>query len=492
MRACGILMHITSLPSPYGIGSMGKATEKFIDWLKSAGQHFWQVLPIGPTGYGDSPYQSFSTFAGNPLLIDLDDLVESGLISKGRYYGMDFGEDPLTVDFEKVSRMKMMILNEAFASFQEDVGYLAFIQEEASWLEDYALFMALKEKYNNVSWIKWERELCFREKATMDKYRMELTERIKFWRFVQYTFHCQWQKLKRYANKNDVLIIGDIPIYVAMDSADVWANHDLFLLDSELSPTKVAGVPPDYFSATGQLWGNPIYNWDVMKKENYCWWISRIQKAQSLYDVVRIDHFRAFDTYYTIPFGMPTAEHGKWEFGPGMDLFNEIKKQIGDVKIIAEDLGDIFDSVVQLLEETGFPGMRVLQFGFNSNNEDNIHLPHQYKTNCVAYTGTHDNETSMGWYKSANSKAQQMAKGYLNFNLLEKKKWAFIRAVYQSPADVAIVPMQDVLGLGSKARMNIPSTLGGNWNWRMKNGANTPLLGRKLKDLAQGYLRYSE
>lgn len=489
MRSCGVLMHITSLPSPYGIGTMGKAAEDFVDWLKSAGQKYWQVLPIGPTGYADSPYQSFSTFAGNPLLIDLDELVESGLIPKGRYYGMDFGEDPLTVDYEKVSKMKMMLLNEAFSSFQEDVAYLAFVQEEESWLDDYALFMATKEKFNLVSWTKWDKDIKFRNDDAMDKYREELTPRIKFWKFVQYTFYRQWQQLKRYANKNGISIIGDIPIYVAMDSADVWANPDLFMLDSELAPTKVAGVPPDYFSATGQLWGNPLYNWQALKKEDYCWWIARIQKAQSLYDVVRIDHFRAFDTYYAIPADMKTAEHGKWEIGPRMDLFNAINQQLGKINIIAEDLGEIFDSVIELLKETGFPGMRVMQFGFNPNNEDNIHLPHRYVANGIAYTGTHDNNTILGWYKSADGKSQRMAKNYIHFSPFEKKNWGFIRALYASPANVAIIPMQDIIGLGSQARMNTPSTIGGNWSWRMKKGATTPYRAAKLKGIAFGYLR---
>lgn len=489
MRSCGILMHITSLPSPYGIGTFGAEADAFVDWLKSAGQEYWQVLPLSPTGYGDSPYQSFSTFAGNPLLIDLDDLVQNGLLSRTECEEADFGADPSFVDYEKVYRTKMRLLKKAFESFSEDVGYLAFVQEEAEWLDDYALYMSIKEANELNSWLTWDKELRFRKSAAMLKAREDFAERIGFWKFVQYTFSRQWQKLRRYANKNGVKIIGDIPIYVAMDSADVWSNTDLFMLDVDCNPTKVAGVPPDYFSATGQLWGNPLYNWERMKKEKYLWWIKRIKKAAELYDIVRIDHFRAFDTYYAVPYGEKTAVNGKWEIGPRMELFDAIKEELGDVNIIAEDLGDIFESVKDLLRETGLPGMRVLQFGFNPENHDNDHLPHNYPVNCVAYTGTHDNSTVKGFLQAADKKSRKMALRYLKPQLFEDKAWLFMRSVYASRAMLVITPMQDVLSLYDTARMNVPSTLGGNWIWRMKKGQNTAKYAKKLTELSKTYFR---
>ncbi|MCL2077919.1 MAG: 4-alpha-glucanotransferase [Oscillospiraceae bacterium] len=489
MRSSGILMHITSLPSPYGIGTFGAEAESFVDWLVAAGQKYWQILPLSPTGYGESPYQSFSTFAGNPLLIDLDDLVSGGLLTKAACEAADCGADPKFVDFEKVSRSKIKLLNQAFKSFSEDVGYLAFIQEEAEWLDDYALFMAIKEKNELRSWQTWEKDLRFRRAETMQKAREELSERIKFWKFIQYTFMRQWLKLKRYANKNGVKIIGDLPIYVALDSADVWSNTDLFQLDVDCVPTKVAGVPPDFFSNTGQLWGNPLYNWERMKKENYLWWIRRVKKCAELYDVVRIDHFRAFDTYYSIGYGEKTAVNGKWEKGPGMDVFNAIREEIGDVNIIAEDLGDITESVRELLRDSGFPGMKILQFGFNPDNTDNEHLPHNYPVNSVVYTGTHDNSTIVGWYKGEKPQTRKMAKKYLRPLIFEGINFAAFRALYQSRAALAVVPMQDVLGLSDDARMNIPSTLGGNWIWRMKKGKNSERLAERLNELARTYFR---
>ena len=489
MRSCGILMHITSLPSPYGIGTFGDEAEKFVDWLKSAGQSFWQVLPVGPTGYGDSPYQSFSTYAGNPLLIDLDALVRGGLLAQAKCEASDYGADPSFVDFDKVNRTKMELLRDAYKNFEEDAGYLAFERNEAEWLDDYSLFMALKTENNLVSWTEWDKDLRFRKPEAIEAARERLKEEIGFWKFIQYTFYSQWDRLKSYANKNGIQIIGDIPIYVALDSADVWANTSLFKMDNELNPKTVAGVPPDYFSETGQLWGNPLYDWDVMKKEKYSWWISRIEKAAKLYDVVRIDHFRAFDTYWAVPYGDKTAINGKWEQGPGMDLWNEVKAQLGDVNIIAEDLGDIFDSVKVLLKESGFPGMRVLQFGFNPESNDNDHLPHRYPPNCTAYTGTHDNSTVMGWYKAADVKSREMCRRYLKPMPFEKINKAFIRELYKSSAGLAVVPMQDVIGLDDRARMNIPSTLGGNWKWRVLKKQITPKLAEMMKDFAQTYYR---
>ncbi len=482
-------MHITSLPSPYGIGTFGSEAEAFVDWLKSAGQKYWQVLPIGPTGYGDSPYQSFSTFAGNPLLIDLDDLVKSGLIKKESCTSADYGADPSFVDYEKVCRTKMAILREAYSNFDENVSYLAFIKSEAAWLDDYALFMAVKEENGGVSWSEWNDDLRLRKPQALEAAAERLEKEIGFWKFVQFIFYSQWERLKSYANKNGIKIIGDIPIYVSPDSSDVWANSYLYEMDRECRPKRVAGVPPDYFSATGQLWGNPLYNWEAMKKENYSWWISRIEKATELYDVVRIDHFRAFDTYWAIPYGEKTAVNGKWEKGPGMDLWNAVKKQLVSVPIIAEDLGDIFDSVKELLKASGFPGMRVLQFGFNPNNDDNDHLPHRYPFNSVCYTGTHDNSTIVGWYKAADPKTKAMCRRYIKPRFFEKINKAMIRELYKSTTGLAIVPMQDVAGLDDRARMNTPSTLGGNWKWRAEKRLFSESNARFMREMAETYYR---
>ncbi len=489
MRSCGILMHISSLPSPYGIGTFGKEAEKFADWLKSAGQKYWQVLPIGPTGYGDSPYQPFSSFAGNPLLIDLDELAENGYLAKKSVADADYGADPTFVDYDKIRACKMALLREAFAGFTDDVGYTSFVMEEQGWLDDFALFTALKEKFGGRPWTEWDEDIKLRRPEAVKKWTDELSDEIKFVKFVQYIFFRQWDRFHRYCNKNGIQIIGDIPIYVSPDCADVWAQPELFELDENLNPKRVAGVPPDYFSATGQLWGNPLYDWEEMHRTGYKWWLKRIGKSTENYDMLRIDHFRAFDTYYAIPYGHKTAEHGKWEKGPGMELFNAIKNDLGDVNIIAEDLGDIFDSVKELLKDTGFPGMRVLQFGFNPDNTDNDHLPHRYPVNCCAYTGTHDNAPVMQWYREADPKSRAMAKRYLKPNLFEKFNSCCIRAVYASPAQLAIIPMQDILGLGKESRMNLPSTVGGNWQWRMLPGKLTDKLAGKLNDLADTYFR---
>ncbi|MCL2634924.1 MAG: 4-alpha-glucanotransferase [Oscillospiraceae bacterium] len=495
-RSCGVLMHITSLSSPYGIGTLGKEAEEFINTLRSAGQKYWQVLPVNPAGFGNSPYQSFSAFAGDPLLIDLDDLVANGLLTKAKCDEADFGADPTFVDFDKVTKVKMRLLKEAHASFCEnktassgDVAYLAFTREEALWLDDYALFMALKEANNGVSWDNWENDIRFRKDSAIKQAMEQLSERVNFWKFTQYFFYRQWEKMRRYANKNGVEIIGDIPIYAAYDSADVWVNRELFLLDTGGKPIKVAGVPPDYFSKTGQLWGNPLYDWEEMKKEKFLWWVERFKKSAKLYDSVRVDHFRAFDTYYAVPFGEKTAVNGKWEQGPGMALFDVISKELGDYPIIAEDLGEIFDSVKELLKQTGFPGMKILQFGFNPENSDSEHLPHNYTANMVVYTGTHDNSTMKGWLKSADSNSRNMAKRYVKPVLFEQPYWACVRSLYASRADMVIIPMQDILGLDDKARMNRPGTVGGNWLWRMKRGAFKKSAINRLKSLSDTYFR---
>lgn len=488
-RSCGVLMHITSLPSPYGIGTLGAEAEKFAEWLKSAGQTYWQVLPIGPTGYGDSPYQPFSSFAGNPLLIDLDELCEQGLLDITECQNADFGADPHYVDYGKVSQTKYALLRKAFAKFVDDVGFTAFQSEESGWLNDYALFMAIKDKFGGKSWTEWDNDIRTRKPEAMTKYSEELKDEIRFVKWCQYVFFRQWNRFHAICQNMGIQIIGDIPIYVSPDCSDVWANPSLFELDEKLCPKRVAGVPPDYFSKTGQLWGNPLYNWEVMKKSGYAWWVSRIKKSAQLYDMLRIDHFRAFDTYYAIPFGAETAEHGNWEKGPGMDLFNTVREKLGDVNIIAEDLGDIFDSVKKLLADSKFPGMRVLQFGFNPEHSDNDHLPHRYPRNSVCYTGTHDNATIMQWYKDADNKSKKMAKNYVESGFMRPFYRCAIRTAYASPSFLTIVPMQDILGLGEKARMNVPSTLGGNWAWRMLPKQLRKKDAKWLEDLAEAYLR---
>ena len=415
--------------------------------------------------------------------------MEHGYLAKKSLDNSDYGADPSFVDFDIVNRNKTALLREAFAGFTDDVGYTSFVIEEQDWLDDYALFMALKDKFGGRPWSDWDDDIKLREPEAVKRWTEELKDDIKFYKFVQYIFFRQWDRFHRYCNKNGIQLIGDIPIYVSPDCADVWAQPELFKLDEKRVPKRVAGVPPDYFSATGQLWGNPLYNWEEMHKTGYKWWLKRIGKSKENFDMLRIDHFRAFDTYYAIPYGHKTAENGTWEKGPGMELFNAIKNDLGDVNIIAEDLGDIFDSVKELLRDTGFPGMRVLQFGFNPDNTDNDHLPHNYPKNCCAYTGTHDNSTIMQWYREADPKSRAMARRYVKPRLFERFSAACVRVVYASPANLAIIPMQDILGLGADARMNVPSTVGGNWKWRMLPGRLTASRAEKLRSLADTYFR---
>ena len=415
--------------------------------------------------------------------------MEHGYLAKKSLDNSDYGADQSYVDFDIVNRNKTALLREAFAGFTDDVGYTSFVIEEQDWLDDYALFMALKDKFGGRPWSDWDDDIKLREPEAVKRWTEELKDDIKFYKFVQYIFFRQWDRFHRYCNKNGIQLIGDIPIYVSPDCADVWAQPELFELDEKRVPKRVAGVPPDYFSATGQLWGNPLYNWEEMHKTGYKWWLKRIGKSKENFDMLRIDHFRAFDTYYAIPYGHKTAENGTWEKGPGMELFNAIKNDLGDVNIIAEDLGDIFDSVKELLRDTGFPGMRVLQFGFNPDNTDNDHLPHNYPKNCCAYTGTHDNSTIMQWYREADPKSRAMARRYVKPRLFERFSAACVRVVYASPANLAIIPMQDILGLGADARMNVPSTVGGNWKWRMLPGRLTASRAEKLRSLADTYFR---
>mgnify|MGYP000501804773 CR=1 FL=1 len=490
-RSSGVLLHITSLPANEGIGTLGKPAFEFVNWLKAAGQKYWQVLPIHPTGYADSPYQSPSAFAGNPLLIDLWELVELGLLVPDDIKGREYGEDPSTVDYEKVIAQKKELLHKAFFSFKEDVSYLAFIQEQSWWLEDYALFMVIKQHNELRSWMTWDKELRFRKPEVLAAFKEEHIEDIKFHRFVQYMFFTQWNKLKAYANKNGISIIGDIPIYAAMDSADVWVNPKLFTIDISLRPTLVAGVPPDYFSPTGQLWGNPLYRWDYHRETGYSWWISRLHYVFQMYDVVRIDHFRGFDEYFSIPYGAENAIGGHWEKGPGIDLFRKVEQALGWKQVIAEDLGYVTDSVRELVRESGFPGMKVLEFAFDSRDSGcaNDYLPHNYPVNSVAYTGTHDNETIVGYFRNKTEYELAYLYEYLNISSQEEIPDALIRCAYASIADIAVIQMQDLLKLGNEARMNAPSTVGYNWRWRLNKEQLAESRRAWIRNLAAVYRR---
>jgi 4-alpha-glucanotransferase len=492
MRACGILMPIYSLPSKYGIGCFSKEAYDFVDFLKESGQSYWQILPLGSTGYGDSPYQSFSTFAGNPYFIDLETLAKEGLLTTEECEEYDFGQDKRYIEYDKIYFSRFKILRKAFDRSRDktDIEYENFKKENDFWLKDYTLYTAVKRHFNEVSWNKWDDDIKLRTPEAVKRYSEELKDDIEFYKFIQFKFWEQWNKLKNYANKNKIKIIGDIPIYVAFDSADSWSNPQLFKFDKQNNPIEVAGCPPDGFSLKGQLWGSPIYDWDYHKKTSYSWWIQRILYCFKLYDVVRIDHFRGFDEYYTIPFGQPTAEFGHWEKGPGLDFFHALNSKIGKVEIIAEDLGFVTDSVRKLVKDTGYPGMKVLEFAFDSR-EENDYLPHNYEKNCVVYTGTHDNDTIKGWYKSLPKKDKQMSIDYLGNEKTNFKDihWDFIRLALSSVANYAIIPIQDYLGLGEEARMNTPSTVGGNWKWRLLDGEITKELSLKIKKMVKLYSR---
>ncbi|MTK10905.1 MAG: 4-alpha-glucanotransferase [Clostridiaceae bacterium] len=489
-RSSGILMHIASLPSPYGIGTFGKEAYEFVDFLVGAGQSYWQILPIGPTGAGDSPYQSFSTFAGNPYFIDLDLLKEEGILTKEEYENADFGNDPEKVDYEKMFNNKMPILRIAFQNskgkYKDELKNFRF--ENKAWLEDYALYMAVKSEFDLKSWQEWDTDIKLRKKTALEHYKEELKSEIDYWVFLQYIFFKQWAALKNYANINGIKIIGDIPIYVAEDSADTWANSEVFMLDEEKRPIVVSGCPPDAFSATGQLWGNPIYNWSHLEKTHYKWWIERIKGNINLYDVTRIDHFRGFESFWQIPYGEPTAVNGKWVKGPGIKLFNAVKEVLGEVDIIAEDLGYLTQEVIDFRDASGYPGMKVLEFAFDTREESD-YLPHNYDKNCIVYTGTHDNDTVMGWFENTQKSDTDFAKRYLKLNKKEGYNWGFIRGALSSVGNLAIAQMQDYLGLGSEARMNIPSTLGGNWLWRVKREYLSHKLAKKINKITKLYGR---
>lgn len=490
MRKSGVLLPLSSIPSKYGIGTISKKAYEFVDLLVKAGQRYWQILPLGPTGYGDSPYQSFSTFAGNPYFIDLEDLVDKGWITKKICDSYDFGDNIQYIDYEKMYLSRFKILKKAFlnSKIESKKEYQLYIEENSFWLDNYALYMAVKKSFKGKSWIEWDEDIKLRKRSAIDIYTAQFEEDISFYKFQQYVFHIQWIALKEYANKNNVEIIGDIPIYVAFDSADTWSNPELFQLDANCNPIGVAGCPPDAFSSTGQLWGNPLYNWEYHKKTNYAWWIERISFCFEIYDVVRIDHFRGFDEYYSIPYGDPTAEFGSWKKGPGFDIFKTMKEALGEKAVIAEDLGFLTPSVISLVKKTGYPGMKILQFAFDSR-EDSDYLPHNYDKNCVVYTGTHDNDTTRGWYKSFAKEDREFAKRYLNIKSNRNIQMRFVIAALSSVADTAIIPMQDYLGSGSEARINTPSTLGNNWKWRMVDGEFTEELASQMYTLSKLYGR---
>jgi len=517
-RSSGILLHPTSLPGRYGIGDLGAAAYQWIDFLVSSKQKLWQVLPLGPTGFADSPYACFSSFAGNPLLISLETLADNGDPSApgapegdAPTFAQHEGEDESSIDYGAVIAHKLPLLDTAARRFLAHASsvrrdaYESFVAQNAHWLDDYALFRAVKERFNGTVWYDWDANVALRRPEALARWEEEAAGRIAVHKVLQFWFYEQWQALKAYANERGIQIIGDVPIFVAGDSADVWANRDLFHLDARGRPTLVSGVPPDYFSETGQRWGNPLYRWDVMAERQYGWWIERVRAILQTVDIVRIDHFRGFVGYWEIPASEPTAVRGRWMPGPGAALFEAIQGALGELPIIAEDLGVITPEVIELRERFGFPGMKILQFAFDEDalrasfgehtsaqeaaeTWRNPFLPHNYTRNFVVYTGTHDNDTAMGWFENATPTQRQKALDYLDCEPADLN-WTLIRAVLSSVADMAIVPLQDVLGLGSEARMNLPSTVGTNWKWRYAPGALTDQAANRLAALVELYER---
>lgn len=495
MRASGILLPVSSLPSKYGIGCFSKSAYEFVDMLKEAGQKYWQILPLGPTSYGDSPYQSFSTFAGNPYFISLEDLIEEGVLTKEECDAADFGNNPSSIDYGKMYEARFPLLRKAYerSDISKNPQFIKFVEEQGYWVKDYALFMAVKGLFDGKSWDTWPEDIRRRWQFALDYYREKLYFEIEFYEYIQFTFFKQWWTLKQYANENGIQIIGDIPIYVAFDSADTWANPQLFQLDAEGFPTAVAGCPPDGFAADGQLWGNPLYRWDYHRETGFEWWMSRLNACFQMYDMVRIDHFRGFDEYYSIPYGDKTAHNGHWEKGPGIELFYKMKEVLGEKNVIAEDLGYVTDSVRQLVKDSGFPGMKVLEFAFDSRDTGsaNDYLPHNYPVNSVVYTGTHDNETMTGWFKDILPQEREMVRKYLN-NHYDKDSeiyWDMICTCMASVAKLCVIPMQDYFGYGNETRMNQPSTLGKNWKWRLKEGELTKELLEKIREITRLYGR---
>lgn len=486
MRKAGILLPISALKSNYGIGAFSSDAYEFIDWLKAAGQSYWQVLPMGPTGFGDSPYQSFSSFAGNPYYISLEELIKEGLLSKQECDKVDFGKNERFIDYEKIYNNRLELLYKAYerSCHERDEQYLAFIGENVRWIEDYALFMAIKDYYHGEPWYNWEQDIKMHNPKAVEEYNEKLIKEVGFWKFVQYKFYMQWADVKEYANNNGIKIIGDIPIYVAYDSADVWSLPALFDLNEEKRPISVAGCPPDGFSKDGQLWGNPLYKWSVHRETGFVWWIYRIEHCFKLYDALRIDHFRGFDEYYAIDFNEKTAKNGEWRKGPGSELFDAVYRKLGKKEIIAEDLGFVTENVKELLDNCGFPGMKVFQFGFDKRDDGskNEYLPHKYPENCVAYTGTHDNPTIISWFFEITDEERRLVRDYL-FDYLtpdSEVNSPIIGTLMRSNAQTVIIPLQDYLGLDSRSRINKPSTIGCNWTWRTSPSDFTDELSKRI------------
>jgi len=491
-RSAGILLSITSLPSKYGIGCFSQSAYDFVDWLRDAGQTYWQILPLCPTSYGDSPYQSFSTFAGNPYFISLEALIEEGTLSPEECDCVDFGLQDDKVDYKKLYLQRYPLLRKAYerSNISLNPEFQKFVSENKWWLFEYALFMALKDHFDGKPWTEWPEDIRLRDKSAMDYYWRELYPDIEFQQYLQFKFFQQWYALKNYANQQGIRMIGDIPIYVALDSSDTWAHPELYQFDSDNIPTAVSGCPPDGFSKTGQLWGSPLYNWEYHKKTGYKWWTDRIAYCFKLYDTVRIDHFRGFDEYYSIPYGDKDAVNGTWMPGPGKELFETLEKELGHLDIIAEDLGFVTDSVKELLQSTGFPGMKVLQLAFDPRESSN-YLPYTHTSNSVVYTGTHDNNTTRGWYNDIDEGCKMFIRDYINKpDIIEENiSWNMAALAMSSVADLCIIPMQDYLNLGSSARINTPSVLGNNWEWRLtKNSIGDRILGR-IRNLAATYGR---
>ena len=489
MRGSGILMHITSLPSPYGVGTMGKEAYRFVDFLRRAGQQYWQLLPVTPTGYGDSPYQSCSAYAGNPYLIDLDLLVAEGLLKKSEIKKINWSDTPSRVNFGSLYDHRLDVLRLAYGRFSKTEALEAFCHANDGWIWDYAMFMALKQQHGGKPWYQWEEKLKFRDDAALTDAWHTLREEIDFHCFVQYLFHTQWEALRAYAHENGVKIIGDVPIYVPLDSADVWSNPHLFCLDEKLAPTAVAGCPPDGFNADGQLWGNPLYRWEAHKAEGYRWWVRRMDAAGRRYDMVRLDHFRGFESYWAVPYGDTTARDGKWMPGPGMDFIGTLQTQLPHVGIIAEDLGFLTPEVRALLDASGYPGMKVLTFAFDSR-EPSDYLPHTYTPHSVCYTGTHDNMTTRQWFETAPRQAVRYARAYMHIGPGESDTWGAIRTAMASVSNLCIIPIQDYLELGGEARMNFPGTQSGdNWTWRAEPGCMDAALAKRIYRLTALYGR---
>ncbi len=498
-RASGVLLPVASLPSKYGIGCFSREAYEWIDYLKGAGQSYWQILPLAPTSYGDSPYQSFSSFAGNPYFIDLEELIQEGLLTREECEEADFGSEEHSIDYGKIHENRLPLLRAAYGRGEiwKDPEFQKFAEENAYWLDDYALFMAVKQRFNGAPWSEWAEDIRKRWGYALDYYRRECYFDIEFYKFLQFLFRKQWKKLKDYANENGIEIIGDIPIYVAFDSSDAWASPEMFQFDEDFQPLAVAGCPPDAFSADGQLWGNPLYRWDYHRQTGYEWWCRRIDYCFQLYDVVRIDHFRGFDEYYSIPYGDKTARGGHWEKGPGIELFRTLNARLGNrpgaMQIIAEDLGFLTPSVTKLLKDSGYPGMKVLEFAFDPREETD-YLPHSYDRNCVVYTGTHDNETLVQWYKGLDEESRAFAEEYMDdaHTPFDKRYWDFVRLAMMSSANTCIIPIQDYLGLDEEARINHPSTLGGNWTWRLDFSFLTAEMSEKIFRLTRISARMSD